>query len=267
MIRRHLPVAIVVASVLFATNLGFARVLEHPTLYRLEPGSTFQRGCFPPCMCPIMEAVPITGTFRLELVAVGDVFDFYEVRGIRWKVRRSNADDLWITGSGTYKVSTVADLQEMNLELFVGTEPLTTYASDSVPGGASFPRIDVPISINGGFCFDTVLELRARPARRVHVDRNSIAWDAQNEEASITYDVVQGDLNVLRASGGAFDVATSACLADSVTVSQIPFVAPPESGRGFWFLQRESGGSYDDGDAAQIGSSDPGIALSPAPCP
>ena len=32
------------------------------TLYRLNQDSAFQQGCFPPCLCPIMIAVPVEGS-------------------------------------------------------------------------------------------------------------------------------------------------------------------------------------------------------------
>ena len=258
--------AVAVALLVFATTVCLAQVLDRPTLYRLERGSTFQRGCFPPCMCPIMETVPLTGTFRLALVTVGNVFDFYEVRGVRFRVR-GNGLDLPITGSGTYKVSTIADLQEMVLDLVVGGEPSTVYWSDTVSGGARFPRIAVPISIHGGFCFDTVLDLRARPARRLRVDREGVEWDADTESNAATYDVTQGDLASLLASGGAFDVATRSCLADGVSATQLPFGPSPEAGQGFWFLERAVDASYDDGDGAQTGSADEGISAAPGACP
>lgn len=266
MIHRFRHAAVAAVLLTLATGLCTAQVLDHPTLYRLERGSTFQRGCFPPCKCPVMEAVPITGTFRLELVTVGDVFDFYEVTAVRWKVRR-NSGDLLITGSGTYKVSTIADLQEMNLTLVVGAEQPTVYQSDSVPGGASFPRIALPISINGGYCFDTVIDLRARPASRLRVYSSGIGWDPETEVADARYDVVQGDLQTLLETGGAFDVATWACLANRVSATWLPFGASPESGRGYWFLERSDGGSYADADAAQVGSPDEQIAASVGACP
>jgi hypothetical protein len=164
---RRFAVAAVLLLALCSPSV-FAQVLEGSTRYRLERTSTFQRGCFPPCMCPIMQEVPVTGTFRLDLVAVGDVFDFYEVKNVRWSVP-SNSGPLVITGSGTYKVSTIADLQEMALDLRVGSEPMTLYQSDTVAGGASFPRIALSISIHGGFCLDTVIDLAARPGKRFHL--------------------------------------------------------------------------------------------------
>src|SRR5580765_2556512 len=103
--HRYLPI---LAAVVFAvaTLPVFSQVLDRPTLYRLERTSTFQRGCFPPCMCPALETVPIIGTFRLNLITVGDVFDFYEVTGVRFKYQPSNGQVVEVTGSGTYAVST-----------------------------------------------------------------------------------------------------------------------------------------------------------------
>lgn len=263
--RRHFP--IVALALLAAALPAAAQVLDRPTLYRLDRGSTFQRGCFPPCECPMMQTVPVTGTFRLELVSVGNVFDFYEVKGVRLTVRLSNTDTLRITGSGTYAVSTIADLQRMELELAVGDEPPTVYRSDDVAGGAAFPRIAVPISIHGGFCHDTVIDLRARPARRLHVDSSVVAWDGNVEAAAPASDVVMGDLGTLRGTGGSFDVATWGCVANDSLEGSIESPDFPDRGQGFWFLERADGESYADADAAQVGSPDEGIAASPGACP
>jgi hypothetical protein len=261
-----MAIAVVLGSL--GSGATAAQVLDRPTLYRLERGTTFQRGCFPPCMCPIMEAAPVTGTFRLELVSVGDIFDYYRITRIHWKVRRHDGEILTITGSGDYYVSTIIDQQRMSVELTVGSDPPTTYESDYVPGGAAFPRIAVAISIHGGYCFDTVIDLGARPARRFHVGRNDLSWDA-NAESNVpsTYDVVRGDLATLLGTGGAYDVATWDCVADGVTGTEIPFTGAPDPGAGFWFLDRLEGGSYADDDAAQVGLPDGGIAMSRGACP
>jgi len=34
-------------------------------LYGLLPGTTFQKGCFSPCLCPISISEEVTGTFLL----------------------------------------------------------------------------------------------------------------------------------------------------------------------------------------------------------
>src|SRR5262245_25625264 len=171
--------SVLAAAALAAAALpALAQPLEQPTLYRLERSSTIQSGCFAPCMCPVQENYPLTGTFRLSLISVGNVFDFYEVTGVRFKYRRANAEVVEITGSGTYAVSTIADLQRMDLTLVVGSNPPTSYHSDEVPGGAAFPRISVPVSINGGVCHDTVITINAKPARRLHVESGNLWWEA-----------------------------------------------------------------------------------------
>jgi hypothetical protein len=263
--RHRLIVAAVVLAA--ATLPGFSQVLNNPILYRLERTSTFARGCFPPCMCPVLETNPIAGTFRLSLVTVGDVFDFYEVTGVRWKLQRSNGEVVEVTGSGTYAVSTIIDQQRMELTLVVGNESPTVYRSGDVPGGAAFPGIALPISINGGFCHDTEIDVRAKPARRLYVEPAQLRWDRDPENTSATSDVVFGDLRTLRATAGAFDVATWACASDGNASSSASFSEEPSRGEGFWFLERATGDLYEDGDAAEIGSPDPEIALSHGACP
>lgn len=258
---------LVAVVVLFVANSVPARaqqILDRPTLYRLEAASRFLRGCFDPCDCLAPEPMPVGGTFRLELVSIGDVYDFYEVRGVRWRVP-GNEQSVRITGFGTYKVSTIADLQQMSLQLLVGDEPQTLYWSDEVPGGTGFPRIDVPISIHGAYCYDTVIEVRARPAPRLRVDREELSWDP--DWNATRYDAVWGDLGVLRASGGAYDVALLGCLGDDIASTSVAFWTVPEEGEGFWFLHRGEGGGYDDEDAGQVGSADALIAASPPACP
>jgi hypothetical protein len=214
-----------------------------------------------------MSTEPVVGTFRLALITVGNVYDFYEVTAVRFKLQKNTGEVVEITGSGTYAVSTIADLQRMELTLVVGSEPETVYRSDDVPGGSAFPRIAVPISINGGFCHDTVIDLRARPARRLYVERSNLHWDRDTQNASAASDVVFGELATLRATGGAFDVATWACAADSNASNLAPFPELPGPNQGFWFLERETGDVYEDADAAQIGSPDPEIARSAGACP
>jgi hypothetical protein len=244
-----------------------AEPLDKPTLYRLEHATTFERGCFNPCDCPSGERVPVTGTFRLALVAVGNVFDFYEVTGVRWKVHRSNGEVVEITGSGTYAVSSVTDQQRLDLTLTVGTDPPTIYRSDDLPGGSAFPRIALQISINGGVCFDTVIDLKAKPARRLYVEPGEVWWDVESGLTNATSDVVMGDLRMLRQNTGAFNLATWSCAADSNAAGATPFANDPSPGQSFWFLERATGDVYEDADAAQVAPPDPGIAQSPGACP
>lgn len=261
--RAALAAAVLVTAALPA----FSQVPNNAALYRLERTSKLQRGCFAPCLCPMLESAPIAGTFRLVLVSVGDVFDFYEVTGVRFKYQRATGEVVPVTGSGTYAVSTIADLQRMELTLVEGSDPPTLYRSGDVPGGAAFPRIVVPVSINGGVCHDTVIDLRAVPARRLRVDADNLQWDLDPQNANATSDVVFGDLRALRATGGAFDAATWGCAAHANAMGSAPFASFPAPGEAYWFLERGGGDLYEDGDAAEVGSPDPEIALSPAACP
>src|SRR5690242_13115846 len=50
-----------------------------PTLYSLNKDSNFQRGCFAPCECPIIELGPLKGTFILTPRGFDGLYDNYVV--------------------------------------------------------------------------------------------------------------------------------------------------------------------------------------------
>src|SRR5262245_11844363 len=233
-------------------------------LYRLERTSTFQQGCFPPCECPLLETATLQGSFEFALITVGDVFDFYEVKDVRW-IAEGPAGDHGIRGSGYYKMSTITGENQMWLDLAVDQNAPELYSNGEVPMAALFPEIDVTISKNGGVCFDTVMGVRARPTPRLAVEPSSVSWDSGLE--IVGYDVVKGSLSVLRATDGAFDLATDACLADDVQDNRIQFDVNPDAGDGFFMLARVGESTYDTGLPGQVRSRDPGIASSPASCP
>ena len=55
------------------------------TIYRLGKESTYQEGCFPPCMCPILAQMPARGTFKLTHVGCEDPsIDVYAVDEVNW---------------------------------------------------------------------------------------------------------------------------------------------------------------------------------------
>ena len=59
----------VVVSVLFLSAPGSsADSLDagNGRIYRLNPESTYQFGCFPPCLCPILVQQGVAGTFKLK---------------------------------------------------------------------------------------------------------------------------------------------------------------------------------------------------------
>ena len=88
--------------------------------------------------------------------------------------------------------------------------------------------------------------------------------------AATAYDVVRGDLALLRSSSGDFTPSTIGCAGNDVTGTSLTFPDDPGSG-GHWYLVRAVNcrgvGSYDSGASSQSGSRDAEIAASASPCP
>src|SRR6266516_4429341 len=133
------------------------------TLYRLNEDSTFQQGCFPPCLCPIMISVPVKGTFVLTPTGFDGLFDTYTVTDVNWLVSTGGSNTT-VTGCGTYKIGGEFALQQqLSLDLQVGGDKVQHFDSGLVTGPAPFPDIKVTISVNGQQRFDTVFEVSASP--------------------------------------------------------------------------------------------------------
>jgi hypothetical protein len=143
---------------------------DAPAIYRLTPNSTFQQGCFPPCLCPILLAGGFRGTFVLTPTGFDGLFNTYGVTDVNWTATVGDKE-VRITGSGTYKVGgEVAVQQQLALDLTVGANPVQHFDSGLVSGGSQFPDIAVPVSLHGQQCFDTVLVVDASPvpAEQIH---------------------------------------------------------------------------------------------------
>jgi hypothetical protein len=138
--------------------------------YALVEESTFQRGCFEPCDCPIGQEQPLAGSFSLLPLSNNSLFAEYGMVEVRWKVSGSTyatPPDAPITGAGSYTVGgEFAVQQRMEAELQVADEPSAPFDSGLVVGGGGFPdQIDVEISKNGKVCFDTVMHVVAAQAQ------------------------------------------------------------------------------------------------------
>jgi hypothetical protein len=86
------------------------------------------------------------------------------------------------------------------------------------------------------------------------------------------YDLVRGNLATLRASGGDFTSATTACLGNNLPATSLPDPSgPPPVGGGFFYVLRPVNcggpGTYDSGAPSQVGSRDPEINASAGACP
>jgi len=240
-----------------------------PVNYRLDKNTLFQRGCFGPCLCPILISGNARGTFALTHTGFDGLFDNYAVTGVNWVVYQNGAK-LRITGSGNYKIGgEVAIQQQLSLDLAVGSDPVEHYDSGLVAGPSDFPRIDLTISIHGAYCFDTVINVRSRPAMHLAASGTGLSWDRVPHTTG--YDVVRGDLRTLRESGGDFSISTRECLAANMSGASLMLTEQPAPGEGFWFLARWIDGascdSYDEDDPAQVRSCDAGVSAAPASCP
>jgi hypothetical protein len=133
------------------------------TLYRLNQDSSFQQGCFPPCLCPILPPVSVKGTFVLTPTGFDGLFNTYAVTDVNWVVSIGGSD-VTVTGSGTYKIGGEFALQqELSLDLQVGSNKVQHFDSGLVAGPAPFPDINVTISVNGQVCFDKIFAVSASP--------------------------------------------------------------------------------------------------------
>src|SRR5918995_1043371 len=84
--RRRLPfTAILFAALGAGPGIAGAQTDDAGrAIYRLEKGSTYQYGCFPPCLCPILAAVSVRGTFALAFVGFDGLFATYKVTDVNW---------------------------------------------------------------------------------------------------------------------------------------------------------------------------------------
>src|SRR5204863_473759 len=116
-----------------------------------------------PCLCPIMIAVPVKGTFVLTPTGFDGLFNTYAVSDVNWLVSIGGTNAI-VTGSGTYKFGGEFALQQqLSLDLQVGGDKAHLFDRGLVPGGGNFPRIDILTSISGAVCFDTVIDIHAAP--------------------------------------------------------------------------------------------------------
>jgi len=138
-----------------------------PQPYKLSDTSRFETGCFTLCDCAIVSQ-PLQGTFLLEPLAPGPLFNEYRVLDVRWTV--PGASSISITGSGTYRLGgEVAVQHQMTLDLSIDGGSVQHFDS-GILGTTNdlFPKIEIRIPLHGdSTCVDTVLVVHAAPAAPV----------------------------------------------------------------------------------------------------
>ena len=96
-----------------------------------------------------------------------------------------------------------------------------------------------------------------------------LVWSALPD--AISYDVVEGSIITLLASGGDYSAATGSCVASNAQFPQSLAPAQPAFGDVLWLLVRPRNcggvGSYDSGGSLQVAPRDAGIAASNNSCP
>ena len=99
-------------------------------------------------------------------------------------------------------------------------------------------------------------------------DKKLIEWGGLPDATH--YQVVRGDLTILRESQGDFTQATDNCLEGELTMTITEADGNPGPGEGFWYLVRgvnnDGNGSYDSGGSSQIGWRDPEMAACGQDC-
>ncbi len=99
------------------------------------------------------------------------------------------------------------------------------------------------------------------------VETGFLAWSVfQSFEA---HDVVQGDLHLLRSSGGNYTLAVDACLASETRLASL-VTQTPTVGEAWFYVHRgvncAGNGSLDSGGPSQVGSRDVEVEASPNAC-
>ncbi len=146
------------------------------TIYRLNQKSTYQEGCFPPCLCPISQPALVRGTFVLTPEVQSDGFATYNVTDVNWTYVMGN-QEVQVTGSGTYEVGGSSQ-QRLQLQLTVGDQPAVQFDSGLVGAKTTFPNIVVTISIHGERCFDQVFTVNASPVPLAEIHPYQLILDS-----------------------------------------------------------------------------------------
>jgi len=94
------------------------------------------------------------------------------------------------------------------------------------------------------------------------------AWNALADAQM--YDVVMGDVGLLRTSGGDFTAAMVSCIAFHINATSSIGNGVPAVGSAWWFVVRGNNcggaGTYDSGGPGQVGSRDAELDASPLSC-
>jgi hypothetical protein len=125
-----------------------------------------------------------------------------------------------------------------------------------------------PYKVKTDWCQSTVAAPLGTPVTYV-TESGELSWPPLGD--ADWYEVVQGDLVVLRGSGGDFSAATTDCTGDNLFVTTVPLLGDLLPGEGIWYLVRGANckgkGTFDSGGPTQVGLRDAEIAVTGNDCP
>ncbi|MCJ7756368.1 MAG: hypothetical protein MUP13_17545, partial [Thermoanaerobaculales bacterium] len=134
------------------------------TLYRLTEDASYVEGCFPPCECPLAEAIRFRGTFTLGPDTIGCAIISQKVTNLYW-IATIDATELEITGSGVYSRNSGPSppAHSLDLDLLVDGGEAQHFSSGWLPLASDDGSINIPVSIHGQTCHDTLIVVDASP--------------------------------------------------------------------------------------------------------
>jgi hypothetical protein len=163
MFSLRLPFAL--AAAFFAVSaLPSQAQTPGPVHYRIENTSSFNEGCYDPCLCPIYFTAVPSGTFVLQFTGTDPAgYDNYDVTNVDI-VADVGGIPRHAVGTGRYRRGgAVAVREQLILDLSANGAPFEHFDSGLVTPQAAFPRIEISVSINGMVCFDKVYNLVSEP--------------------------------------------------------------------------------------------------------
>ena len=176
-------------------------------------------------------------------------------------------------GSGT-ELSDVISIapQDQGTVKPIALLPAGVAAMEAARGGL-FALGGGPMGLGGNVAFSGTdvsgAQLAIELAMRLDVDHTQLSWT--DAPLADSYDVVRGDVGLLRSTAGDFTAATEECQANNHSSTSLPYTESPGRGDAFWFLVRDVGpvgnGTYDSGGIEQVGLRDAEIDLAPGSCP
>ena len=134
--------------------------LRESTLYRLDAGSSFQRGCLDPAYCDVPAPVPLSGTFVLTPTQKDFDLDAYEMSEVHWQ--DGSGGGLLLLGGGSYWVRSPFSVFRVIMAHLGGTVPEARFEGRA-DGAGTFSRLDITMSASLGPYDDARIVLIASP--------------------------------------------------------------------------------------------------------